>query len=50
MNIRTIVQIEAVERLSHDENESVRNTSKLLLKHMKRYKSKFNAKSEWVSI
>ncbi|NND86493.1 MAG: HEAT repeat domain-containing protein [Nitrosopumilus sp.] len=50
MIIRAIDQIEAVERSLHDENESVRNTAKLVLKRMKRYKSDFNAKSEWVSI
>ena len=50
MIIRAIDQIDAVEKSLYDENESVRNTAKLVLKRMKRYKSKFNAKSEWVSI
>ncbi len=50
MIIRATDQIDAVERSLHDENESVRNTAQLVLKRMKRYKSEFNAKSEWVSI
>lgn len=50
MIIRAVDHIDAVERSLHDENESVRNTARLVLKRMKRYKSEFNAKSEWVSI
>lgn len=50
MIIRAVDQIDAVEKSLDDENESVRNTARLVLKRMKRYKSKFNAKSEWVSI
>ena len=50
MIIRATDQMEAIERSLKDENESVRNTAKLVLKRMNRYKSKFNAKSEWVSI
>jgi len=50
MIIRAIDQIDAVKKSLHDKNESVRNTARLVLKRMERYKSKFNAKSEWVSI
>jgi hypothetical protein len=50
MIIRATDQIGAIERSLHDKNESVRNTARLVLKRMKRYKSKFNAKSEWISI
>jgi len=50
MIIRATDQMDAIEKSAHDENESVRNTAKLVLKRMKRYKSEFDAKSEWVSI
>lgn len=50
MIIRATDQMEAIERSLKDENESVRNTAELVLKRMNRYKSKFNAESEWVSI
>jgi len=50
MIIRAVDQIDAIEKSLYDENESVRNTARLVLKRMKRYKSEFNAKSEWVSI
>lgn len=50
MIIRATDQMEAMKRSCQDENESVRNTAELVLKRMKRYKSKFNAESEWVSI
>ncbi|QUC64092.1 HEAT repeat domain-containing protein [Nitrosopumilus sp. K4] len=50
MIIRATDQISAIERSLKDENESVRNTAELVLKRMKRYKSQFDAKSEWVSI
>ncbi len=50
MIIRATDQMDAIERSCHDENESVRNTAELVLKRMKRYKSRFDAKSEWVSI
>lgn len=50
MIIRATDQMEAIERSLKDENESVRNTAELVLKRMNRYKTKFNAKSEWVSI
>lgn len=50
MIIRAVDQIKAIEKSLEDENESVRNTARLVLKRMKRYKSQFNAKSEWVSI
>ncbi len=50
MIIRAMDQIDAVKRSLKDENVSVRNTAELVLKRMNRYKSKFNAKSEWVSI
>ena len=50
MIIRAVDQIGAIEKSMEDENESVRNTARLVLKRMKRYKSKFNAESEWVSI
>lgn len=50
MIIRATDQMETIERSLKDENESVRNTAELVLKRMNRYKSKFNAKSEWVSI
>jgi len=42
--------MDAIEKSLHDKNESVRNTARLVLKRMQRYKSKFNAKSEWISI
>ena len=50
MIIRATDQMEAIERSAKDENEPVRNTAKLVLKRMKRYKARFDAKSEWVSI
>jgi hypothetical protein len=50
MIIRATEQMDAIEKSLHDKNESVRNTARLVLKRMQRYKSKFNAKSEWVSI
>jgi hypothetical protein len=50
MIIRATDQMEAIERSAQDKNESVRNTADLVLKRMKRYKSRFDAKSEWVSI
>ncbi|ABX12358.1 hypothetical protein Nmar_0462 [Nitrosopumilus maritimus SCM1] len=50
MIIRATDQIDAMKRSCQDENESVRNTAELVLKRMRRYKSKFNAESEWVSI
>ncbi|MHA7733566.1 HEAT repeat domain-containing protein [Nitrosopumilus sp. S6] len=50
MIIRATDQIDAIQRSLKDENESVRNTAKLVLKRMNRYKSQFNAESEWVSI
>ena len=50
MIIRATDQIEAIERSMKDENESVRNTAQLVLKRMMRYKSRFDAESEWVSI
>lgn len=50
MIIRATDQIDAIQRSLKDENESVRNTAKLVLKRMERYKSQFNAESEWVSI
>lgn len=50
MIIRATDQMEAIKRSCRDENESVRNTAELVLKRMKRYKSRFDAKSEWVSI
>ena len=50
MIIRAIDQIDAIKRSLEDENESVRNTARLVLKRMNRYKSEFDAKSEWVSI
>lgn len=50
MIIRAVDQIDAIKRSLKDENESVRNTARLVLKRMQRYKSEFDAKSEWVSI
>ena len=50
MIIRAEDQMDTIEKSMKDENESVRNTARLVLKRMRRYKSKFNAKSEWVSI
>lgn len=50
MIIRATDQMDAIRRSLKDENESVRNTAELVLKRMKRYKSQFNAESEWVSI
>lgn len=50
MIIRANDQIKAIEKSLKDENESVRNTARLVLKRMKRYKSQFDAESEWVSI
>ncbi len=50
MIIRATDQMESIKRSLHDENESVRNTAKLVQKRMKRYKSQFDAKSEWTSI
>lgn len=50
MIIRASDQMDAIKRSLKDENESVRNTAELVLKRMNRYKSQFNAESEWVSI
>lgn len=50
MIIRATDQMDAIKRSLKDENESVRNTAELVLKRMNRYKSQFNAESEWVSI
>ena len=50
MIIRATDQMNVIKNNLKDENESVRNTAELVLKRMKRYKSEFNPKSEWVSI
>ena len=50
MIIRATDQMDAIKRSMNDQNVSVQNTAKLVLKRMKRYKSQFNAQSEWVSI
>jgi len=50
MIIRATDQMDAIKKSLHDKNESVRNTARLVLKRMQRYKSNFDAKSEWVSI
>lgn len=50
MIIRATDQMASIEKSLKDEHESVRNTAELVLKRMKRYKSRFNAESEWVSI
>ena len=50
MIIRATDQMDAIEKSMKDENESVRNTAQLVLKRMGRYKSRFDAESEWVSI
>jgi HEAT repeat protein len=49
MIIRATDQIDAIKRSLNDEDQSVRNTARLVLKRISRYKSKFNAESEWVS-
>lgn len=50
MIIRATDQMEAIKRSANDENESVRNTAELVIKRMSRYKARFDAKSEWVSL
>jgi len=50
MIIRATDQLDAIKKSLEDENESVRNTARLVLKRMNRYRSEFDAKSEWVSI
>lgn len=50
MIIRATDQMEAIKRSLGDENESVRNTAELVIKRMSRYKARFDAKSEWVSL
>jgi hypothetical protein len=48
MIIRATDQMDAIEKSLHDKNESVRNTARLVLKRMQRYKSKFNAESDGI--